>query len=191
MEGRGQDCLVETRVIYCFFNTKLNRLRTLRLVCSSTLTVVSDFTLCVRSGYPLSPVPSAQSPQPSPLSPVPSAQSPQPSPLSPVPSAQSTRPSLHSISLCLLLVLRWFLSGLSMPITAIKHRCSSFYTWPTYSPLSAEPLSRCRLRWTTPPSPQCPSVFIIYFGSIYFFKSLNSHLCIQKYMKNYVLLKNY
>ncbi len=54
--------LVETRVIYCFFNTKLHRLRTLRLVCSSTLRVVSDFTLCVRSGYPLSPVHAPESP---------------------------------------------------------------------------------------------------------------------------------
>ncbi len=86
----------KTLVIYCFFNTKLNRWRTLRLVCSSTLTVVSDFTLCVRSGYPLSPVHASESPL--------------------------------RLSLCLLLVLRWFLSGLSMPITAIKHRCSSFCT---------------------------------------------------------------
>ncbi len=62
VKGRGQGWLVETRVIYCFFNTKLNRLRTLRLVCSSTLTVVSDFTLCVRSGYPLSPVHAPESP---------------------------------------------------------------------------------------------------------------------------------
>ncbi len=59
---RGQGWLVETRVIYCFFNIKLNRLRTLHLVCSSTLTVVSAFTLCVRSGYPLSPVHAPESP---------------------------------------------------------------------------------------------------------------------------------
>ncbi len=46
------------------------------------------------------------------------------------------------------------LLGLSTPITAIRHRCSSFCTWPTYLPLSPESFSRCRLRWTTPPSPQ-------------------------------------
>ncbi len=49
-------------MICCFFNTKLTRLRTLCLVCSSTLTVVSDFTLCVRSGYPLSPAHAPESP---------------------------------------------------------------------------------------------------------------------------------
>ncbi len=69
------------------------------------------------------------------------------------PFAQSTRPSLHSVSLYLLSILRWFLSGLSTPITGIRHRCSSFCTWPTYSPLSAKSLSRCRLRWNTHPSP--------------------------------------
>ncbi len=43
----------------------------------------------------------------------------------------------------------------STPITTIRHRWSSFCTWPTYLPLSPESFSRCRLRWTTPPSPQC------------------------------------
>ncbi len=51
-------------------------------------------------------------------------------------------------------LLRWLVTGLSTPITAIRHRCSSFCTWPTYLPLSPESLSRCRLRWTTLPSPQ-------------------------------------
>ncbi len=48
------------------------------------------------------------------------------------------------------------LFGLSTPITAIRDRCSSFCTWPTYLPLSPESFSRCRLRWTTPPSPHTP-----------------------------------
>ncbi len=52
------------------------------------------------------------------------------------------------------------LSGLSTPITAIRHRCSSFCTWPTYLPPSPESFSRCRLRWTTPPSPHL--YFYIY-----------------------------
>ncbi len=49
------------------------------------------------------------------------------------------------------------LLSLSTPITAIRHRCSSFCTWPTYLPLSLESFSRCRLRWTTPPSPHTPT----------------------------------
>ncbi len=50
----------------------------------------------------------------------------------------------------------------STPITAIRDRCSSFCTWPTYSPLSPESFSRCRLRWTTPPSPQWTFVFTVH-----------------------------
>ncbi len=72
-------------------NTKLNSLRTLRLFCSSTLTVASDITLCVRSGYPLSPVHAPKSP----------------------------------ISLSLLHILQWFLSGLSTELlqsdTGVPH----------------------------------------------------------------------
>ncbi len=49
------------------------------------------------------------------------------------------------------------LFGLSTPITAIRDRCSSFCTWPTYLPLSPESFSCCRLRWTTPPSPHTPT----------------------------------
>ncbi len=45
----------------------------------------------------------------------------------------------------------------STPITTIRHRWSSFCTWPTYLPLSPESFSRCRLRWTTPPSPHTPT----------------------------------
>ncbi len=45
----------------------------------------------------------------------------------------------------------------STPITAIRHRCSSFCTWPTYLLPSPESFSHCRLRWTTPPSPHTPT----------------------------------
>ncbi len=66
------------------------------------------------------------------------------------PCARVSTPSLSSSSRSTVALL-----GLSTPITAIRHRCSSFCTWPTYLPLSPESFSRCRLRWTTPPSPQC------------------------------------
>ncbi len=45
--------------------------------------------------------------------------------------------------------------ALVLTVPMDRHRCSSFCTWPTYLPLSPESFSRCRLRWTTPPSPQC------------------------------------
>ncbi len=41
-------------------DTTLNSLRTLHLFFYSTLTVVSDITICVRSGYPLLPSPHAR-----------------------------------------------------------------------------------------------------------------------------------
>ncbi len=66
---------------------------------------------------------------------------------------QLVRPSLHSVSLNELPFHGGFYP-VSTPITAIRHRWSSFCTWPTYLPLSPESFSRCRLRWTTPPSPQ-------------------------------------
>ncbi len=66
---------------------------------------------------------------------------------------QLVRPSLHSVSLPELPFHGGFYP-VSTPITAIRHRWSSFCTWPTYLPLSPESFSRCRLRWTTPPSPQ-------------------------------------
>ncbi len=65
---------------------------------------------------------------------------------------QLVRPSLHSVSLFELPFHGSFYL-VSTPITAIRHRWSSFCTWPTYLPLSPESFSRCRLRWTTPPSP--------------------------------------
>ncbi len=69
---------------------------------------------------------------------------------------QLVRPSLHSVSLSELPFHGGFYP-VSTPITAIRHRWSSFCTWPTYLPLSPESFSRRRLRWTTPPSPQCHS----------------------------------
>ncbi len=104
---------------YCFLD-KLKQVRTLRVLCTSTLSVVSAITLCVRSGC---------------LS-------------RHRPCARVSTPSLNELP---------FHGGfypVSTPITAIRHRCSSFCTWPTYLPLSPESFSRCRLRWTTPPSPQ-------------------------------------
>ncbi len=65
---------------------------------------------------------------------------------------QLVRASLHSVSLNQLPFHGGFYP-VSTPITAIRHRWSSFCTWPTYLPLSPESFSRCRLRWTTPPSP--------------------------------------
>ncbi len=68
-------------------------------------------------------------------------------------SEQSVCTSLHPVSLShfhdrqLL-----FLSGFSTPITAIRHRCSSFCTWPTYSPL----ISRCSLLLQTSLRPAPP-----------------------------------
>ncbi len=73
---------------------------------------------------------------------------------------QLVRPSLHSVSLPELPFHGGFYP-VSTPITAIRHRWSSFCTWPTYLPLSPESFSRCRLRWTTPPSPQRIISFII------------------------------
>ncbi len=65
---------------------------------------------------------------------------------------QLVRSSLHSVSLSELPFHGGFYP-VSTPITTIRHRWSSFCTWPTYLPLSPESFSRCRLRWTTPPSP--------------------------------------
>ncbi len=103
---------------YCFLD-KLEQVRTLRVLCTSTLSVVSAITLCVRSGC-LSRHRSC---------------------------AWVSTPSLNELP---------FHGGfypVSTPITAIRHRCSSFCTWPTYLPLSPESFSRCRLRWTTPHAP--------------------------------------
>ncbi len=69
---------------------------------------------------------------------------------------QLVRPSLHSVSL-LELPFHGGFYPVSTPITTIRHRWSSFCTWPTYLPLSPESFSRCRLRWTTPPSPHTPT----------------------------------
>ncbi len=70
---------------------------------------------------------------------------------------QLVRSSLHSVSLPELPFHGGFYP-VSTPITAIRHRWSSFCTWPTYLPLSPESFSRCRLRWTTPPSPQIQKI---------------------------------
>ncbi len=69
---------------------------------------------------------------------------------------QLVRSSLHSVSL-LELPFHGGFYPVSTPITTIRHRWSSFCTWPTYLPLSPESFSRCRLRWTTPPSPHTPT----------------------------------
>ncbi len=66
---------------------------------------------------------------------------------------QLVRSSLHSVP-PLELPFHGGFYPVSTPITTIRHRWSSFCTWPTYLPLSPESFSRCRLRWTTPPSPQ-------------------------------------
>ncbi len=112
---------METRVV--LLSDQLKQVRTLRVLCTSTLSVASAITLCVRSGC-----------------------------LSHYrPCARVSTPSLHELP---------FHGGfypVSTPITAIRHRCSSFCTWPTYLPLSPESFSRCRLRWTTPPSPHTPT----------------------------------
>ncbi len=71
-------------------------------------------------------------------------------------SLTARAPSLHSVSLFELPFHGSFYL-VSTPITAIRHRWSSFCTWPTYLPLSPESFSRCRLRWTTPPSPHTPT----------------------------------
>ncbi len=92
-EGSGQGWLVETRVIYCFLD-KLKQVRTLRILGTSTLSVVSAITLCVRSGC---------------LS-------------RHRPCARVSTPSLNELP---------FHGGfypVSTPITAIRHRCSSFCT---------------------------------------------------------------
>ncbi len=49
-EGSGQGWIVETRVILFAFLYKLKQVRTLRVLGTSTLSVVSAITLCVRSG---------------------------------------------------------------------------------------------------------------------------------------------
>ncbi len=120
-EGSGQGWLVETRVILLLFLINLNR--TLCVLGTSTLSVVSAITLCVRSGC---------------LS-------------RHRPCARVSTPSISELP---------FHGGfypVSTPITAIRHRCSSFCTWPTYLPPSPESFSRCRLRWTTPPSSHTPT----------------------------------
>ncbi len=98
-------------------------MRTLRVLGTSTLSVVSAVTLCVRSGC---------------LS-------------RHRPCARVSTPSLSE------LLFHGGFYPVSTPITAIRHRCSSFCTWPTYLPPSPESFSRCRLRWTTPPSPHTPT----------------------------------
>ncbi len=111
----------ETRVV--LLSDQLKQVRTLRVLCTSTLSVASAITLCVRSGC---------------LS-------------RHRPCARVSTPSLNELP---------FHGGfypVSTPITAIRHRCSSFCTWPTYLPLSPESFFRCRLRWTTPPSPHTPT----------------------------------
>ncbi len=100
-------------------------MRTLCLLGTSTLSVVSVFTLSIRSRC---------------LS------------RSQIMRPRVSTPSLSSSSRSTVALL-----GLSKPITAIRHRCSSFCTWRTYLPLSPESFSRCRLRWTTPPSPHTPT----------------------------------
>ncbi len=117
-EGSGQGWLVETRVV--LLSDQLKQVRTLRVLCTSTLSVASAITLCVRSGC---------------LS-------------RHRPWARVSTPSLHELPF------HGVFYPVSTPITAIRHRCSSFCTWPTYLPLSPESFSCCRLRWTTPPSPQ-------------------------------------
>ncbi len=47
-EGSGQGWLVETRVV--LLSDQLKQVRTLRVLCTSTLSVASAITLCVRSG---------------------------------------------------------------------------------------------------------------------------------------------
>ncbi len=74
---------------------------------------------------------------------------------------QLVRSSLHSVSLSELPFHGGFYP-VSTPITTIRHRWSSFCTWPTYLPLSPESFSRCRLRWTTPPSPHIHFGFMIH-----------------------------
>ncbi len=124
---------------YCFLD-KLKQVRTLRVLCTSTLSVVSAITLCVRSGCLFRHRP----------------------------CARVSTPSLNELP---------FHGGfypVSTPITAIRHRCSSFCTWPTYLPLSPESFSRCRHRWTTPPSPHIYYKYIQYYilGSFYNFNSI-------------------
>ncbi len=105
-------------------------MRTLRVLKTSTLSVVSAITLSIRSGcLPLTDRAPESSLRLLPLNPC------------------STDA----------------LFGLSTPITAIRDRCSSFCTWPTYLPPSYKSFSRCRLRWTTPPSPQYVLMYLFYF----------------------------
>ncbi len=121
-EGRKEaDRVGSWRLGWILFTDKLKQVRTLRVLKTSTLSVVSAISLSIRSGcLPLTDRAPESSLRLSPLNPC------------------STDA----------------LFGLSTPITAIRDRCSSFCSWPTYLPLSPESFSRCRLRWTTPPSPQ-------------------------------------
>ncbi len=119
-EGSGQGWLVETRVIYCFSWLNLNRCA----LCASSVHQLSRLRRYINSLGCLS-VHSLCSFWLS-LSPP------------------TMRPSLHSVSPWTP-VPRWLFSGHSTPITVIRHRCSSFCTWPTYLPLSPESFSRCRL----------------------------------------------
>ncbi len=92
---------------------------------------------------------------------------------------QLVRSSLHSVSLPELPFHGGFYP-VSTPITTIRHRWSSFCTWPTYLPLSPESFSRCRLRWTTPPSPQTRYSVIryhkFYFWCIHIFYTVIMHV---------------
>ncbi len=105
-------------------------MRNLRVLKTSTLSVVSAITLRIRSGC-----------------------------LSLTDRAPESSLRLSPLNPCSTDAL----FGLSTPITAIRDRCSSFCTWPTYLTLSPESFSRCRLRWTTPPSPHCPSIIMSFY----------------------------
>ncbi len=104
---------------------------------------------------------------------------------------QLVRSSLHSVPL-LELPFHGGFYPVSTPITTIRHRWSSFCTWPTYLPLSPESFSRCRLRWTTPPSPhllthlttnrcfECFNIVIMFqhnFWTVHFFYFLLTQNC--------------
>ncbi len=100
---------------------------------------------------------------------------------------QLVRSSLHSVPLFELPFHGGFYP-VSTPITTIRHRWSSFCTWPTYLPLSPESFSRCRLRWTTPPSPHRPISNLPFIGKIIekvVFNQLNNYLNSNGYLDNF------
>ncbi len=65
-----------------------------------------------------------------------------------------THPPVSSLSLSPCFWLPSPLCNLSMPITGTRHRCLSCALDPLTHRSSLNSLSRCRPRWTTPPSPQ-------------------------------------